>query len=144
MVFVIPAPAVAAIRSHAAAEYPREGCGLLVGRDRSGERRVAYAVPTRNDHPQAARRYTIAPEDLLIAEKQARQAGLEVVGFYHSHPDVDPRPSASDTTAAWPHYTYVIVGVRAGRAGEIAAWRLRGEELVAEPLEVTAESEARS
>src|SRR5881628_1319784 len=111
MACMIPAPVVESIRSHVASAYPSEGCGLLIGRDLPDQRTIRYALATPNVDPAAARRYTIAPEDFLAAEKKARETGLEVVGFYHSHPDVDPRPSASDADAAWPHYTYLIVGV---------------------------------
>ena len=142
MTCVIASPTLDSIRSHAAAEYPREGCGLLVGRDLAGERAVEYAVPTRNADA-TARRYAIPPEEFLVAERAARERGLEVVGFYHSHPDVEPAPSATDTAAAWPHYTYLIVGVEAGKSGEVTAWRLAPDGFVAEPLRQPAPTNGR-
>jgi proteasome lid subunit RPN8/RPN11 len=136
MTCAIPATTVDAIRRHLADEYPREGCGLLVGRDRSDERRVEYAIPARNHAAETTRRYSIAPEEFLVAEQEARARGLEVVGFYHSHPDLEPEPSPSDAAEAWPHYTYLIVGVRRGGSDTMAAWRMDGRGFVHEALRV--------
>src|SRR5262249_24429141 len=69
-------------------------------------------------------RYLIAPEQFLTADRAARGAGLEVIGFFHSHPDHPPRPSAFDLEHAWPYYSYLIVSVRRGEAGEARSWRL--------------------
>jgi len=141
MVFSIVAPALAAIREHVVRVYPNEGCGVLVGLDQLGARRVDYAVATRNGEAHPQRRYRIAPEEFLAAERQARARGLAVVGFYHSHPDREPEPSASDAAEAWPHYTYLIVAVRAGVAGGAGAWRFSGDGFAAEPLTVLAAPE---
>lgn len=140
MTCVIAAPVVDAIQQHVTAEYPREGCGLLVGHDRPGERRIAYVVPARNADPVPSRRFAIATEDFLKAEKEARRQGFEIVGFYHSHPDVEPEPSLSDAAEAWPHYTYLIVNVRSGRSGAMAAWRFEDRCGVPEVLRVSATS----
>jgi proteasome lid subunit RPN8/RPN11 len=118
----ISASAVDSIRRHLVAEYPREGCGLLVGFEELGERIVEYAVPTRNAE-RDPHRYSIAPEVFLAAEKAARTQGLEVLGFFHSHPDLDPQPSKSDVAEGWSHYTYLIVSVRGGEYRSMAAWR---------------------
>jgi proteasome lid subunit RPN8/RPN11 len=141
MTCVIPPEVVEAIRGHAAAHYPREACGLLVGRDEPDLRRVARAVPARNRAPEE-HRYTIAPEDFLRAEREARLHGLDVIGFYHSHPDAGPAPSRTDRRAAWPHYTYLIVAVSAGAAGSLRGFRRVGNDLEPEPLRL-ADGEAR-
>ena len=70
------------------------------------------------------RRFAIAPEALLRAQKEARAAGLEVLGYYHSHPDAPAVPSARDLETAWPEVSYVIVAVERGRPGELRSWRL--------------------
>jgi proteasome lid subunit RPN8/RPN11 len=136
MACVIAAEAVETIRAHAAAEYPKESCGLMVGRDAMAQRTVTYAVAAANVEVTASRRFTIAPEDFLRAERTARERGLEVVGFYHSHPDAAPLPSKSDLDEAWPFYSYLIVEVSAGRAAEQRCWRLEGGAFVEEPIEV--------
>jgi proteasome lid subunit RPN8/RPN11 len=136
MACVIAAPVVESIRTHAAAEYPKESCGLLVGRDLPDGRIVTRAVAAGNVDAAAERRFTIAPEDFLAADRAARAAGLEVVGFYHSHPDAEARPSPSDLAEAWRHYSYLIVAVRDGRALEQRCWRLGNGAFVEEPLAV--------
>ena len=76
----------------------------------------------RNDSPQ--NRYEISPQDYIRADREARQAGLDIVGFYHSHPDHPARPSQFDLDNAWPELIYVIVSVNKGQAGEMTAWKL--------------------
>ena len=135
----ISAAAVDAIRRHAAEAYPREGCGLLVGVDDFDQRVIEYAVPTRNEE-RDAHRYSIAPEAFLEAEKAARMQGLEVLGFFHSHPDLDPQPSKSDVAEGWSHYTYVIVSVHGGECRSMAAWRLEGGFFEPVPLHISESS----
>lgn len=116
------------IRDEAARAYPEECCGVLLGRD--GEagselRRVLEVRPVANARQgERGRRYLIAPEALLGIEKEAREQGLDVVGFYHSHPDHRAEPSDFDREHAWPWYSYVIVPVRRGAPGMPRSWRL--------------------
>lgn len=127
------------IRVHLEGAYPEEGCGLLVGRDHPGGRRVEAVerVPNASAGGQG-RRYVVAPEAFLAAEKAARARGLEVVGVFHSHPDHPAEPSSDDRANAWPFYSYVIGSVRAGRLAELRAFRLAvdGGEFAPEPLQV--------
>ena len=113
------------IRAHLCRAYPDEGCGVLLGRDSDGAREVVGIVALEN-HLEDSRhnRYLIAPEQFLAAERAARGAGLEVIGFFHSHPDHPPRPSAFDLRHAWPYYSYLICSVARGEAGEARSWRL--------------------
>ncbi len=99
---------------------------MLVGRECDGVREVVQAVPVDNRREDArARRYLIAPEQFLAADRSARAAGLEVLGFFHSHPDHPPEPSHFDREHAWPWYSYLIVSVERGRIAGQRAWRLR-------------------
>lgn len=110
---------------HLCAAYPEEGCGVMIGTEDGGTRTIAHVMcfeNTRED--ERARRYLIAPEQVLAAERAARDAGLDVLGFFHSHPDHPAEPSAFDVEHAWPFYTYVIVSVRQGRVADARAWRL--------------------
>lgn len=117
--------AEAMIRSHAAQTYPHECCGALIGRDTDQAREVRQALPLPNRRTDSPRnRFSVAPQDILAAERTARRTGLELVGWYHSHPDHPARPSAYDREHAWPWYSYVIVAVSAGVPGELASWRL--------------------
>jgi proteasome lid subunit RPN8/RPN11 len=113
------------IRAHLCRIYPDEGCGVLLGRDGEGAREVVGVVPLENRHGDSLHnRYLVAPEQFLAAERAARNAGIEVIGFFHSHPDHPPRPSAFDLQHAWPYYSYLIVNVTRGEAAEARSWRL--------------------
>jgi proteasome lid subunit RPN8/RPN11 len=120
---------VAAIDRHCEEAYPHEGCGILLGR-LDGERRlVVEVIPTANaqEREAAHRLYTIPPEQLLGGELQAEERGLEVVGYFHSHPDHPARPSEHDLAQAWPDYSYLILAVRQGRAAQHRSWHLRDD-----------------
>jgi proteasome lid subunit RPN8/RPN11 len=118
---------VRALEAHAVDAYPDEACGFLVGKD--GEvRRVARVERTANvTNGSRATRYDIDPREILRVDREARNESLELLGFYHSHPDHPARPSSYDTERAWPWYSYLILSVRGGKAGELRAWRLEDE-----------------
>ncbi|HEX6970962.1 MAG TPA: M67 family metallopeptidase [Limnochordia bacterium] len=108
---------------HAAATYPHECCGLLAGRDGpNGGRRIERIWPARNLRTDRDR-FEIDPHDWLAADRTLRESGLDILGFYHSHPDHPPRPSRFDAERAFPFYTYVIVSVRGGTPIKARAWR---------------------
>ncbi len=117
------------IEAHARATAPDECCGLLLGTPDA----VIEAIPARNTASDPRRRYLIAPEDHFAAIRQARAAGIDVIGSYHSHPGSAPVPSATDLAVAFPHFLFVIVGF-AGREPEMQAWRLDGGNFAAVPL----------
>ena len=79
-------------------------------------------VNRRDDSPR--NRFAVSADDVRDAEKAARQHGLEVVGWYHSHPDHPARPSQFDREHAWPWYSYIIVSVMSGAPAEMTSWRL--------------------
>ncbi len=121
------------IRAHGEAAYPEECCGILVGRTEpaagdNGDAVVSVArlVGAENERENENRhnRYLIPPEVILRTEREARADGLDVVGYYHSHPDHPSRPSDFDRDHAWPGYSYLIVSVREGRARDERSWRL--------------------
>jgi proteasome lid subunit RPN8/RPN11 len=122
---------LAAMREHAEATYPEEACGGLLGRADSDAVEVVEVVSLANvREAERRRRYLIGPDDVMALERRAEARGLQVVGYYHSHPDAPAEPSAFDREHAWPWYVYLIVGVAKGRAAESRAWRLaddRGE-----------------
>ena len=130
------------LAAHARRAYPAECCGVLIGRRMGAVREVVRVLETEN---QAAsdpgRRYTIDPQALLEAEFQSRAAGLEVLGFYHSHPDHPAAPSPTDHAEAWPHYGYVILSVVDGEVSDMRAWCLdrEGGSFQPEPLETPGE-----
>ena len=106
--------------------YPGECCGVLAGQP--GEiKQVRRLLPVMNRRADDPHRYLIAPEDLQRVEAEVRQADLEVLGFYHSHPDHPAAPSSFDAEHAWPWYSYLIVRVDRGRAVEATSWQLAGD-----------------
>jgi proteasome lid subunit RPN8/RPN11 len=128
--------AVAAIRRHVEDTYPEEACGGLLGLDEGGGHiRVPAALPIANtQRVERQRRYLINPADVMDLEQCARARGFEVLGYYHSHPDGPPLPSAYDREHAWPWYIYLIVSVSLGRVAGARAWRLAGEGEILEPV----------
>jgi proteasome lid subunit RPN8/RPN11 len=114
------------IRAHGEATYPEECCGFLLGRASEGINRVtaSHAVENRRTENRE-RRYHITPQDYLAASRVAEKRNLDIVGFYHSHPDHPARPSETDLAeATFPGFTYVIVSVKAGRSAELTGWSL--------------------
>lgn len=121
---VIPPAVAAAVARHAAAAFPEECCGILVGSaaERTVVRRAVAATNARRDRPRD--RYTIPAEELLAAQKAARAEGLDMVGWYHSHPGAPAVPSRFDTDTAWPGASYLIAAVEDSEPGELRSWRL--------------------
>lgn len=117
---------LAAVRGHGERSYPEECCGFLLGRaGADGGVAVERVLPADNERPdRRVDRYVIGPERVLEVHHQARAAGLDVVGYYHSHPDHLAEPSDFDREHAWPGVSYLIVAVHGGRAGETRSWRL--------------------
>ena len=129
------------IRRHGERAYPAECCGALVGRIAEGVKEVVRLAPAVNRRIDDPHRYLIAPDDLRRLETEIRRESLEVVGYYHSHPDHPARPSAFDTEHAWPWYSYLIVRIDRARAADAASWVLDDERplMHPEPLEVLSE-----
>ncbi|MDR0570597.1 MAG: M67 family metallopeptidase [Clostridiales Family XIII bacterium] len=115
-----------AIKQEGRAKYPHECCGAALGRFEGGGRTAEVAFSIENSHPEDGRRrrFAITSEDYLRADAEARRLGLEVVGFYHSHPDHPARPSEFDLRQALPGYAYLILAVAEGEPGELTAWGL--------------------
>jgi len=98
---------------------------VLLGHDGAGAREVVGIIALENRREESRHnRYLIAPEQFLSADRTARAAGLDVIGFFHSHPDHPAKPSAFDLQHAWPYYSYMIVNVTRGTAGELRSFRL--------------------
>lgn len=125
------------IRAHGAETYPHECCGALLGEDGEEVREVRALfrlVNRRTDSPR--NRFSVTSEDVREAERAATLAGLEVVGWYHSHPDHPALPSEFDREHAWPWYSYVIVSVMNGEPQTMASWRLADDRMRFEPEKI--------
>lgn len=115
------------MRQHGERDYPFECCGLMLGRfENDGRKIVTETYPISNAREEEAKRnrFLIRPEELLCGEKYAREKGLDVVGFYHSHPDERAVPSKYDLEHAWPTYSYIVVSVEKGRMADLRSWEM--------------------
>jgi proteasome lid subunit RPN8/RPN11 len=106
------------MRRHGEETYPHECCGVMVGQGNGDARSVVETVRcgnTRDDSPH--NRYNIDPRELVRIQRQSQERGLDIVGFYHSHPDHPARWSATDLEEAhWIGCSYVITSVEKGEA----------------------------
>lgn len=125
------------IRDHGARDYPHECCGAMMGSDTGAGRQVRSLFPLVNRRDDSPRnRFSITPDDFRAAERAAAERGLELIGWYHSHPDHPARPSEFDREHAWPWYSYVIVSVAAGAPQDLTSWVLQDDRSGFEPEEV--------
>jgi proteasome lid subunit RPN8/RPN11 len=116
------------IRAHGEETYPQECCGALLGRSTPEGWRVEASVRTGNTRTDSAHnRYNIAPLELVRIEREARRQGLEITGFYHSHPDHPAQWSTTDFAEAhWLGCSYVITEVAQGNASITNSFLLTG------------------
>jgi len=123
----------AILTKQAADAYPKECCGLLVGRDEGQDLRVTRVVPSANLDPAGGTRaFEIDPALILEWTKRLRGTPERLIGHYHSHPDGPAQPSATDLDHAWePGRIWLILGVRGGpegpSGGRLAAFRYEEE-----------------
>jgi proteasome lid subunit RPN8/RPN11 len=128
------------IREHGVETYPYECCGALLGTERDvrasdrdpAARKISREIVSlfplvnrRDDSPR--NRFSVTADDVREAEKAAIAQGLEVLGWYHSHPDHPARPSDYDRDHAWPWYSYLIVSVHTGVPQDLTSWRLKDD-----------------
>ena len=128
------------IRQAGADAYPNECCGIMFGSGEGDDHAVKSLRPIVNarEDGEQYHRFLITAEDMMRAELEARRLGLEIVGFYHSHPDHPAKPSDYDRDHALPFYSYIILRVAEGRPGLMTSWRLRisREAFDPEPFEI--------
>jgi proteasome lid subunit RPN8/RPN11 len=124
----IPAVIYDLLRAHGEETYPHECCGVLLGEFVSGAWRVTAAVRAGNMRTDSAHnRYMIDPADLVRIQRDAMRQGLDVAGFYHSHPDHPAQWSSTDLAEAhWIGCSYVITAVAEGKAELTNAFLLAG------------------
>ena len=119
------------MKRHGERDYPHECGGLLIGRfdAATNEKSVVELLPMDNASDEETRhnRVLIVPKDVMRAEKYARSLKLDVVGFYHSHPDDEAIPSQFDLDHALPVWSYIIVSVRTGKAVDLRSWEMEND-----------------
>jgi proteasome lid subunit RPN8/RPN11 len=106
----------------------------LLGRDASSEggvdkpREILGLFPLVNRREDSPRnRFSVTPQDVIEADRTAQARGMDLVGWYHSHPDHPAKPSEYDREHAWPWYSYIIVSVQKGDPQEMTSWRLHDD-----------------
>lgn len=137
---ILPAELARAIRQHAQRAYPEECCGALLGVEEGEARRVVDVLALENERGDGRRnRFLVGASGVVHAEREAARRRLLLLGWYHSHPDAPARPSNYDREHAWPWYSYLIVAVDRGHAGEITCWRLAADRatFACEPVQET-------
>lgn len=113
------------IRGHGARDYPHECCGMLLGKEAGGRKVVTEALAIRNAREDSpTNRFLISPDDWRAGEKYSSERGLDILGFYHSHPDHPAQPSEFDLAHAWPWFSYMILSVQQRRPAELTSWVL--------------------
>ena len=118
-----------AVTAHAERDYPHECGGMLIGTFTEGKKTVVETFPLENAREEEARhnRVLILPKDVLKAERYAREKQLDLVGYYHSHPDDQAVPSQYDLDHALPVWSYVIASVIKGKVEDIRSWEMEND-----------------
>lgn len=128
----------AEILAHATKTYPNECCGALLGRHDSATKCVTRAIALENVSPgPRTTRYAVNPQELIAAERLARQDGLDLLGIYHSHPDRGAYFSEEDLRNSCPWYSYVVLSIRAGQFNHAKSWLPDAEQTQAAPEELS-------
>ncbi|MGD9039840.1 MAG: M67 family metallopeptidase [Desulfobacteraceae bacterium] len=107
---------------HALRIYPKEACGILLNHSEK-PRHIREVYPTKNiSSEDQARRFLVDPNEFIKADTWAEEQGLDICGFYHSHPDHPSAPSEYDRKMAWEGYLYLILSVKGGKFQDARAW----------------------
>jgi len=123
---------------HAYTAYPRECCGILLGVEQAdGERVVTSAFPCRNTYEgDQSDRFQIDPRDQVRANLRSRSEDIDILGFFHSHPDCDAYFSATDLKNSWPWYSNVVLSIRHGEIAGAAAFQANEDQSHSEAEEL--------
>ncbi len=123
---------------HAVAAYPRECCGILLGTLDGEDRAITTAIACRNVYQgDQSDRFELDPKDQFEAQRLARKESLEVLGFFHSHPDEDSYFSATDLANSWPWYTNIVLSIRKGQFADAKAFRANDSQTESTPEEIS-------
>ena len=124
--------------AHARQTYPNECCGAMLGSTDGDEKIVRVALVLQNAFKGAqAARYELRPEDLLAADKAARDRNMDLIGIYHSHPDCDAYFSKTDLQNSCPWYSFVVLSIQKGEFHHANSWLPNVERTDAAKEELT-------
>ena len=117
------------IEAHGERAYPYECGGMLVGHFAAdGTKTVVETFPLENSSQEDQKnRVLILPKDLLRVERYAREKRMDVVGYYHSHPEDRAVPSQYDLDHALPVWSYIIVSVLGEKAADVRSWEMEND-----------------
>ncbi|MBI5561260.1 MAG: M67 family metallopeptidase [Deltaproteobacteria bacterium] len=113
--------------AHAEEAYPNECCGILVGSALKDKRVMSFERAANVNAERAKDRYIIDPREIYAVDREARAQGMDILGFYHSHPDHPDRPSEFDREWGQPGYSYVIISVKSGKTVSVKCWMFEEE-----------------
>ena len=131
MIRIEPEP-WAAMVAHARRAYPNECCGAMLGGSEDGAKTVREAMVLENAFAGAqAARYELRPEDLLAADRAARERKMDLIGIYHSHPDCDAYFSTTDLRNSCPWYSFVVLSIQQGEFHHANSWLPNVEQTAA-------------
>jgi proteasome lid subunit RPN8/RPN11 len=126
-----------AMVAHARRTYPNECCGAMLGSTGGDSKTVREAIELRNAFEGAqAARYELRPEDLLAADKAARERGMDLIGIYHSHPDCDAYFSTTDLQNSCPWYSFVVLSIQKGDFHHANSWLPNFDQTAADKEEL--------
>jgi proteasome lid subunit RPN8/RPN11 len=136
MIRIQPEPWSAMV-AHAQRTYPNECCGAMLGTIDGDTKNVSESIALENAFAGAqAQRYELRPEDLLAADKAARDRGMDLIGIYHSHPDCDAYFSTTDLKNSCPWYSFVVLSIQKGDFHHANSWLPNVEQTAAEKEEL--------
>lgn len=117
------------IRNHGEAAFPNECCGVLLGKTNGEQRNVLDILEIQNsfDEGEQFHRFLITPENYRFAERAAREKGIDILGFYHSHPNSPSVASKYDLDHAFPWFSYLIVSVMKGKYHDVHSWVMEND-----------------
>jgi proteasome lid subunit RPN8/RPN11 len=134
----VEAGAWAEMVAHARETYPNECVGAMLGTSGDGRKVVSVAMRLANSFSGVQReRYELRPEDLLAADRAARDRGLDLVGIYHSHPDCGAYFSETDLKNSCPWYSFVVLSIQKGEFDHANSWLPNAEQTAADREELT-------
>jgi proteasome lid subunit RPN8/RPN11 len=129
----LPSELEKSIRIHGEKGFPNEICGIILGVIDDHDSKHAeklIAIENSFDADEQFHRFQIESEDVLRAERQAAKLDLDVIGFYHSHPEHPSEPSEFDKDHALPFYSYIIIAIEDGKSAKLTSWELSNDRTV--------------
>ena len=126
-----------AMVAHARRTYPNECCGAMLGSTDGESKTVHESIELQNAFEGAqAARYELRPEDLLAADRAARERGMDLIGIYHSHPDCDAYFSTTDLQNSCPWYSFVVLSIQKGDFHHANSWLPNFDQTAADKEEL--------